>query len=296
MIGENARSTLQVLCQAGTPQATYEEEAWSLFESESVRWRATAHLCGLTDVDFFIWCINPLEIAQKNVSDKDQDALNLIRSLGTQTGIIWFLEAPRITSIEIFSAQHKVKQALSTAQFKSSASIATILPRKTPTDVIKHLDQLFEADKKEKENQIEKHLLESEGKTKETQSQTVQNKVQSEESQSNSSLLSQSISPLPSSVIPISERQWPRRYIDAFVPIPKGQFLGAEGKEWEIKHPFFLGQTSVTQSLYQSVMQEPTPIPLGAHYPVVKISWLDCLRFCNRLSQLQDLPSFYEIK
>ena len=43
-------------------------------------------------------------------------------------------------------------------------------------------------------------------------------------------------------------------------------------------------------------MPQEESIPLGAHYPVVKISWIDCLRFCNRLSEIQELPQYYTIQ
>jgi hypothetical protein len=283
LIGTGAKSSLDHLCQAGSPQATYDEESWSLFESENVRWRATAHLCGLTDLDFFIWTIDPLYIAQNGVSSLDQEALNLIRSLGSQKGIIWFLEAPRITSIEIFSAQNKIKKALADAQFKPSASIVTILPRKTSSDVLKHLDQLFEVQKKEEQKRVDTYTQNRSTVPKEPSS--IEDGSPSDGSPSDGHTHP-----------PLNQREWPRRYIDAFVPIPKGQFIGVEDREFSVDHPFFLAQTTVTQSLYQSVMQKPAPIPLGAHYPVVKISWLDCLYFCNLLSEMQNLTPYYKIE
>ena len=291
LLGEGSKEALDQLCKAGSPQATYVEESWSVFESQYVRWRATAHLCGLTDLDFFIWTIDPLEVAQHGISTLDQEALHLVRSLGSQNGIVWFLEAPRITSIEIFSAQNRIKQALNEAQFKPTASIVTILPRKKPTDVLKHLDQLFEVEKREEHKRLETHQL--------SNSQPNSKEVFVEDSKLNhgvsTSLSAKSEEELKTNT-PLNQRQWPRRYIDAFVPIPKGSFVGVEDREWSVDHPFFISQTPITQALYQSVMQKPAPIPLGAHYPVVKISWLDCLRFCNLLSERQNLPTYYTIQ
>jgi hypothetical protein len=65
----------------------------------------------------------------------------------------------------------------------------------------------------------------------------------------------------------------------------------------EIKEPFMLGETEVTQELFEAVM--------GFNYsnfkdsnknPVENVTWFDCLEFCNRLSDYFGLGHCYLLR
>jgi formylglycine-generating enzyme required for sulfatase activity len=90
------------------------------------------------------------------------------------------------------------------------------------------------------------------------------------------------------------------------VLIPKGTFMmgpeSAEGRtERKTQHQvtltndFYLGVTEVTQAQYQKVMGEnPSRFQNdkikgdSSNHPVEKVSWLDAVDFCNRLSELPE--------
>jgi len=58
---------------------------------------------------------------------------------------------------------------------------------------------------------------------------------------------------------------------------------------------FWLGQTQVTQVLWEEVMGENPSHFKGAQRPVEQVSWFDCVRFCNRLSEREGLVAAYQI-
>jgi formylglycine-generating enzyme required for sulfatase activity len=57
----------------------------------------------------------------------------------------------------------------------------------------------------------------------------------------------------------------------------------------------WMGQTQVTQELWEAVMGENPSYFKGAQRPVENVSWLDCVRFCNKLSELEGLVPAYKI-
>jgi formylglycine-generating enzyme required for sulfatase activity len=101
--------------------------------------------------------------------------------------------------------------------------------------------------------------------------------------------------------------------------IPAGTFLmgspDGEGRDDEhpqhrvrITRPFYLGVYEITQAQYEAVMgNNPSEISKnGFHkdkvagqstdqHPVETVSWLDAVRFCNKLSELEGRKPFYEI-
>jgi len=98
------------------------------------------------------------------------------------------------------------------------------------------------------------------------------------------------------------------------VRIEPGEFLmGSPGNEdgrdddedqhrVRITASFLLGETEVTQALYEAVMGEnPSTAEykglslLGPEKPVQAVSWLDTVKFCNKLSELGDLEPAYRI-
>ena len=78
--------------------------------------------------------------------------------------------------------------------------------------------------------------------------------------------------------------------------------------EVRITRPFYLGVTEVTQAQYEAVMgnnpsyfsaagggkDEVADQSTGQH-PVERASWLDAVKFCNKLSELEGRKPFYEI-
>ena len=76
-----------------------------------------------------------------------------------------------------------------------------------------------------------------------------------------------------------------------------------------IRQPFLLGVYEVTQAEYRQVMRaEPSWFRAGGQgrakigdrptgrFPVESVTWFDALEFCNRLSKLDGLPPYYQIK
>ena len=63
----------------------------------------------------------------------------------------------------------------------------------------------------------------------------------------------------------------------------------------EITEPFWIGQTQVTQAQWSAIMGNNPSHFKGAHLPVEQVSWLDCVRFCNTLSESTGLEPVYEI-
>ena len=104
-------------------------------------------------------------------------------------------------------------------------------------------------------------------------------------------------------------------------PISPGEFLmGSPANDKEandsekpqhrvrISRPFYLGVHEVTQAEYLSVMgQNPSVFSSNgrgkdrvagrstARYPVENVSWLDAVKFCNKLSEKGGRKPFYEI-
>jgi formylglycine-generating enzyme required for sulfatase activity len=104
-----------------------------------------------------------------------------------------------------------------------------------------------------------------------------------------------------------------------FKLIPAGQFQMGSGQNDKhavydekpqhlvrITRPFYLGVTEVTQSQYKAVMgdnpswfsakgggRDKVGGPSTDQHPVENVSWIDAVKFCNRLSELEGRPAFY---
>lgn len=93
--------------------------------------------------------------------------------------------------------------------------------------------------------------------------------------------------------------------LNPMVLCPAGKFwMGSgwgEGYEERPRHlvkiskPFLMGQTQVTQALWQAVMDENPSEFKGSDLPVECVSWFDMVRFCNRLSELENFKPAYSI-
>lgn len=68
----------------------------------------------------------------------------------------------------------------------------------------------------------------------------------------------------------------------------------------KLTHPFALSETEVTQAQYRTVMREnPSQFkdkPDSADRPVEQVSWLDAVRYCNKLSEREGLKPCYQIQ
>jgi formylglycine-generating enzyme required for sulfatase activity len=64
-----------------------------------------------------------------------------------------------------------------------------------------------------------------------------------------------------------------------------------------IQRPLLVGQSLITQGLYESVMEKNPSYSKGTgDLPVGKVSWFHLLHFCNQLSALQGFrPCYYDI-
>ena len=88
-----------------------------------------------------------------------------------------------------------------------------------------------------------------------------------------------------------------------FVPIPAGKFMmGEEGakKKVEIKHPFEIMNTEVTQYMWVELMGENPSYfkekdgSMKPNHPVENITWYSAAEFANRLSIKNGLPPVYD--
>jgi formylglycine-generating enzyme len=58
---------------------------------------------------------------------------------------------------------------------------------------------------------------------------------------------------------------------------------------------FYLGKYEVTQKQWQEVMGNNPSFKKGDNFPVDQVSWYECVKFCNKLSQKENLTPCYTI-
>ena len=84
-----------------------------------------------------------------------------------------------------------------------------------------------------------------------------------------------------------------QRYVEGALNVEVG-----EGDSYSnIRRPLLVGQSLITQKLYEDVMGiNPSRFKGCTQLPVEQVSWFDLLHFCNRLSKLQGFrPCYYNI-
>jgi formylglycine-generating enzyme required for sulfatase activity len=78
----------------------------------------------------------------------------------------------------------------------------------------------------------------------------------------------------------------------------KLKWFGDEQPQHMVKvtHPFYLGTHQVTQGQYQAVMGDnPSTFKGSDDLPVENVSWLDAVKFCNKLSERENRTPFYQV-
>ncbi|MES2072588.1 MAG: formylglycine-generating enzyme family protein [Pseudomonadota bacterium] len=67
-------------------------------------------------------------------------------------------------------------------------------------------------------------------------------------------------------------------------------------RKWLVElQPFAIGRYPVTQAQYAAVTGQWPSSYAAAQFPVENVSWIDAVRFCNKLSKDAGLPGSYEI-
>ncbi len=125
--------------------------------------------------------------------------------------------------------------------------------------------------------------------------------------------------PQPQRPLPQPRRDWTNSIGMKLARIEPGSFLmgstdgtGDEDEhpqhEVRITRPFYLGVTEVTQAQYEAVMdgnpswfastgqgKDKVAGQSTSQHPVENVSWLDAVKFCNKLSEMEGRKPFYEI-
>ena len=65
--------------------------------------------------------------------------------------------------------------------------------------------------------------------------------------------------------------------------------------EVTISKPYYMGATEVTQGQWRDVIGSNPSFFKGDNLPVEKVSWLDAVKYCNKLSEKEGLTSTYKI-
>ena len=93
--------------------------------------------------------------------------------------------------------------------------------------------------------------------------------------------------------------QLPRGITMTLKEIPAGSFMmgspiGEDGRSESealhkvtLEHKFWLGEFEVTQAQYKAVMGINRSIFKGSDYPVDNVTWLDAMRFCRKLTDME---------
>lgn len=75
-----------------------------------------------------------------------------------------------------------------------------------------------------------------------------------------------------------------------------GRFDDEQQHEVKLSRGFWIGQTEVTQGQWERVMGSNPSFYKGTDLPVETVSWLDAVKYCNRLSNAEGLAECYRIE
>ena len=90
---------------------------------------------------------------------------------------------------------------------------------------------------------------------------------------------------------------WVKGLTINMVYCPSGELLMGLFSRHHVKidRPFLMGQVPVTQLQWKTIMRSNPSYFKGAELPVEMVSWYDCIRFCNALSEADCLEPVYHI-
>ncbi|MBQ7584725.1 MAG: SUMF1/EgtB/PvdO family nonheme iron enzyme, partial [Desulfovibrionaceae bacterium] len=94
---------------------------------------------------------------------------------------------------------------------------------------------------------------------------------------------------------------------DGFLLLPGGTFMmgSPQGERQrnqdEVRHEvsvssFYVDPYEVTQEDYEALRGENPSFHKGAKFPVENVTWLDCIKYCNALSEKRGLTPVYKIR
>ncbi len=106
------------------------------------------------------------------------------------------------------------------------------------------------------------------------------------------------------------QSHWVNGVMFNMIDCPEGEFwMGSDDDQYEDERPrhkvrmkqrFWMGETQVTQALWQAVMGwNASKFQESRQRPAESVTWYDCLLFCNQLSELEGFTpcfTFKEIK
>lgn len=100
-----------------------------------------------------------------------------------------------------------------------------------------------------------------------------------------------------SALRPEMRRLPPGKFMMGSPETEEGRFSNEMQHEVEIKTPFAISVTEVTQGQYVAVMGEnPSEFEGEDARPVENVSWLDAVKYCNRLSEREKRTPCYQIE
>ena len=77
---------------------------------------------------------------------------------------------------------------------------------------------------------------------------------------------------------------------------PSGRSISIEsGREYRVKPGLWMAQTPVSQELWMAIMKENPSYFKGSNRPVEQVTWFESVRFCNLLSQHEQLMCAYSL-